>query len=150
MERGELAGLLAYMAILPIVFLIVLLPTIFFLLTLQRALGRCSSDLRTMTPGLVWLSIIPVFNLVWSFFIVNALAESLHREFERRGITAEPQPARSIGMAYAILMALAIIPLLGVLTACAGIVCWILYWVKIAEYSAKIAQPWGGPAAATA
>jgi hypothetical protein len=36
-----------------------LLPAIFFLLTLQRALGRCSPESRTMEPGEVWLLLYP-------------------------------------------------------------------------------------------
>jgi hypothetical protein len=138
--------MMALMAFLPIVLAILLLPTIFYLLTLQRALSRCAVESRTMSPGLVWLALIPVFNLVWAFFIVNALSNSLHAEFTRRGLAVEPQPARGLGLALAILCALSIVPVVNILTGIAALVCWILYWVKIAEYSARIAAPFTPPA----
>ena len=145
MHDSDMAVAMAVMAFLPVLFVIVLLPTIFFLLTLQRALSRCALDSRTMSPGLVWLAIIPLFNLIWNFFIVNALAESLHREFTRRGIVAEPRPGRSVGLAYAILCALSLIPIVNFVTGIGAIVCWILYWVRIAGCSARIAEPFTPP-----
>jgi hypothetical protein len=141
MNEHDLAGMFALMAFLPIVFAIALLPTIFFLLTLHKALSRCEPGSRTMVPGQVWLCLVPVFNLIWAFFVVNALSDSLHREFTRRGMVEEPQPGRSLGMALAILAVISIVPILGFVTGIAALVCWILYWIKIAGYSEKIAQP---------
>lgn len=120
---------------------IMLLPMIFYLLTIQKALNRCSLQNRTMTPGLVWLALIPLFNLIWNFFIVTAVAKSLGNEFRSRNIQAENEPGKSIGLAYAILVCCSIIPFLGILAGLAGLVLWIVYWVKIAEFSNRIAQP---------
>jgi hypothetical protein len=141
MSHSDLTGAFALMAFLPIFLAIALLPMIFFLLTLQKALSRCEPGSRTMTPGQVWLCLVPIFNLIWPFFVVNALSDSLHREFTRRGMAEEPQPGRSLGMAVAILGVISIVPILGFVTGIAALVCWILYWIKIAGFSAKIAQP---------
>jgi len=145
MHDSDMAVVMAMMAFLPVLFVIVLLPTIFYLITLQRALSRCALESRTMSPGLVWLTIIPLFSLIWNFFVVNALSESLHREFTRRGITEEPRPGRSVGLAFAILCALSVIPIVNFATGIGAIVCWILYWVRIAGYSARIAEPFTPP-----
>lgn len=147
MSQSDLTGAFALMAFLPIFFAICLLPMIFFLYTLQKALSRCEPGSRTMVPGQVWLCLVPVFNLIWAFFVVNALSDSLHREFTRRGMAEEPQPGRSLGMAFAILGVVSIVPILGFVTGIAALVCWILYWVKIAAYSAKIAQPFSSAVA---
>jgi hypothetical protein len=120
---------------------IVLIPAIFFLLTLQKALERCSVESRTTTPGSVWLLLIPLFNLVWQFIIVSKISESLHNEFTKRNIPEDPQPGKSIGIAYCVLGICSIIPLIGILTSIAALVCWIVYWVKIAGYSNKLSQP---------
>ena len=141
MNEHDLTGMFALMAFLPIVAAIFLLPTIFFLLTLHKTLSRCEPGSRTMVPGQVWLCLVPVFNLIWTFFVVNALSDSLHREFTRRGMAEEPQPGRSLGMALAILAVISVVPILGFVTGVAALVCWILYWIKIAGYSEKIAQP---------
>jgi len=123
---------------LVVLWLVLLLPLIFYLLTLQRALAACAVENRRMQPGLVWLQLVPLFGMVWQFFVVLAVSGSLHAEFQRRGIVEEPNPGQSIGLAMCILSVCGIIPFLGVLAALAGIVCWILYWIKIAGLSAKL------------
>ena len=58
------------LTIVLIVFAILLVPFIFYLLTLQKALSRCSPGCRAMNPGMVWLMLIPLFHIVWQFFVV--------------------------------------------------------------------------------
>ena len=113
----------------------------FFVLTLQRALARCEPSIRTMSPGQVWMLLIPIFNLAWIFVVVNALADSLHREYTRRGIPVVPSPGKTMGYAYAILTVVSAIPFVGMLTGLIAFVCWILYWVEIAKYSGRLALP---------
>jgi len=125
---------------------ILLIPAIFFILTMQRALQRCAPENRTMTPASAWLLLIPLFNLVWDFILVSQMAASLEREFKQRNIPVEPFPGKNVGLAWCILTVCSIIPILGILTGIAALVCWILYWVKIAGFSATLASP---PVAAT-
>ena len=113
-----------------------LLPAIFYILTLQKSLNKCAPSSRTLEPGLVWLFIVPLVNLVFNFFIVFGLAKSLRNEFNRRGMfVADPTPCQSIGLAMSICGCCSLIPFLGVLAALAQLVLWVIYWVKIAEYS---------------
>jgi hypothetical protein len=118
---------------------ILLIPAIFYLLTLQKALNRCSPESRAMNPGMVWLMLIPLFNFVWHFFVVLNLAKSLGAEFQKRGIAEEPHPGKNLGLIMCILACCGWIPLLGLFTGIGALVCWILYWIKIAGYSAKLA-----------
>jgi len=120
---------------------IILVPLIFYLLTLQKTLNRCAPENRAMAPGLVWLMFIPMFNIIWHFFIVINVAKSLGAEFQKRGITEEPQPGKTIGLIMCILAACGIVPILGILCSLGALVCWILYWVKIAGFSSKLAAP---------
>jgi hypothetical protein len=137
----SVAAGLGLMTILLIVVVIMLLPTIFYLLTLQKALNRCSPECRAMNPGMVWLMFIPLFNIVWHFFIVTNMAKSLSCEFQKRGIAEEPKPGQPIGMIMCILACCGIIPFLGILCSLGCFVCWIIYWVKIAGYSSRLAAP---------
>jgi len=117
-----------------------IIPTVFYLLTLQKTLARCSEQSRTTSPESVWLMLIPFFNLVYHFILVSAIARSLGNEFARRGIVSEDaEPAKSLGIAMCVLNVCTVIPILGLLCGLAGLVCWILYWVKIADYSGRIA-----------
>jgi len=111
---------------------ILLVPTIFYLLTLQKGLNRCSPESRAMNPGLVWLMLIPLFNMVWHFFIVLNMAKSLGAEFQKRGVAEDPKPGQTLGLVMCIG---------NLICGPVGLVCWILYWVKIAGYSNKLAAP---------
>jgi len=122
--------------------MLLLVPAVFFLLTLQKALERCSPQARTTSPGSVWLVLIPLFNVVYQFILVGHIARSLANEFARRGITnAGPEPGKSLGIAMCVLHIGSVIPHLGIALSIAGLVCWIMYWVKIAEFSGMIANP---------
>jgi hypothetical protein len=116
-----------------------LLPKIFYLITLQNAMNAVRPENRKMPSGQVWLEIIPLFGIVWQFFNVANVSDSLKREFNDRGIpTAEARPAYSIGLTFCILFCCSFIPFLGVLAAIGGLVCWIIFWVKIANYKAEL------------
>ena len=129
---------LGFIAFFFVGFAIWLLPTIFFLLTLQRALTKCAPANRTMTPGLVWLQIIPLFGLIWQFFVVIAVANSLENEFAARRIPAEPKPGQTLGLAMCITRACTLIPFVNIFAGIAALVLWIVYWVKIAGLSGRL------------
>ncbi|HMU10514.1 MAG TPA: hypothetical protein PKC54_10935 [Ferruginibacter sp.] len=114
---------------------LLLLPTIFYFLSLQRALEAVSEQNRQMPPGQVWLSLIPLFNFVWMFFVVNKIAESFALECYRLNIpTTEMKPTQGIGNAKNILRLCSFIPILGLLASLGFVVCWILHWIKVNEY----------------
>ena len=124
------------------VILIPIVVGIFYCLTLQKALNRCAPQNRAMSPGLVWLYLIPIFSTVWHFFIVINMAKSLHAEFVSRNMVEEQSPGQGIGLATCILNAVGVIPYVGWLTGIPALICWIIYWVKIAGFSNKIALPY--------
>jgi hypothetical protein len=121
---------------------LILIPAIFYLLTLQKALERCPPQSRTMPPGQVWLLLIPFFNLIWHFIVVNSVAASLRNEFTKRNIPlAEPEPGKPIGLALCIASVGGIVPLLNLIAGPIGLVCWVMYWVKISGYSSLLIPP---------
>ena len=127
-------------------FAVALIPLIFFALTLQKALDRCAPENRAMSPRMVWLLLIPFFNLIWNFIVVTRMAATLESEFRMRQIPIEQNPGQGIGIAYAILFICTFVPLLGLLAGFACLVCWIIYWVKIAECSGRLAASRALPA----
>jgi len=121
---------------------------VLYLLTLQRALERCAPRNRTLSPGQVWLSLIPLFNIFWQFILVTRIASSLRREFDSRQTAQPGQPddyGYGLGLAMCILSVTSFIPLIGIVCALASLVCWIAYWAKIAGYSRTLeaAGPYG-------
>jgi hypothetical protein len=127
---------------------IFLIPVIFFYITQQNLLKAIKPENRLMSPGEVWLQLIPVFGLVWQFIVVTRISDSIRREitvsdfsFEQQAyqpFTNGERPAYNIGISYCILFCCGIIPCVGVFCTLAGIVCWIIYWIKINEFKTQI------------
>ena len=138
---------ITFLIALLVLFAVSILPLIFYLLTLQRALEKCAPYNRSMSPGLVWLQIIPFFNIIWQFFVVTAVSDSLSKEYAARRLPAEGDCGRSLGLAMAILMVCWIIPYVSVFAFIAWLVLWIIYWVKIAGLSERLdrAAQYGAP-----
>lgn len=113
----------------------ILIPAIFYLITLQSTFDNISLGNRKMPSVNVWLLLIPVFGIVWHFIVVKKLADSIKAEADSMGIQlAELNPAYNIGLAMCILSCSYLIPGLNLFTGIAGMVCWIIYWVKISDY----------------
>jgi hypothetical protein len=118
---------------------IVLFVYIFFLLTLQRVLARCRPHNRDMEPGMVWLNLIPLFNIVWQFITVARVSSSLTKEFRARGRHNQGEDyGQAIGMTAFGLHLTVIVPVLGIVCWLAGLVCWIIYWVRVSTYGAQL------------
>lgn len=116
-----------------------ILPMIFYLLTLQNTLHEVRFENRKMQPGQVWLTLIPLFGIIWQFVVVNNIADSLKSEFQQRNLKiGEDKPGHSIGLTFCILACCSIIPFLGILTSIAAFICWIIYWVKISNYKTEL------------
>jgi len=116
-----------------------LLPLIFFLLTQQGVLQDCKPENRKMEPGMVWLSLIPLFGIVWQFIVVGNIADSLKAEFAQKNINVgEDRPSYSIGLTYCILLCCCIIPFVNFFASIGALVCWIIYWVKIAGFRSTL------------
>lgn len=130
-----------FLAFFLVAFAIFLIPFILYLVSMQKALSRVAPERREMSPGLVWLMLIPLFGIVWHFFIVGKICASFKKEFAARGVTGEDNYGYPIGLTMCILVCCSIIPVLGILTGLAGFVLWIIWWVKVAGYSAKLAAP---------
>jgi len=134
---------IAIIAIGALIALIIFLAIrVAFLLSMKKALTRCSSENRTMSPGSIWLGLIPFFHIIWDFFIVINLADSLEREFQKRGLNVEPKPGKNIGLVYCIANVCSLIPGLNFLAGPVSFICWIIYWVKIAGFSKQIESPY--------
>ncbi len=109
-----------------------ILPAVFFLLTLQKTLKVISRENQKMPPSNVWLMLIPFFNIIWQFIVVNKISKSIGAECFKLNIpTTDDKPTYSSGLAWNICSLLFFIPLIGALAA---LITFIIYWVKVNEY----------------
>ena len=114
----------------------VLVPKIFYILTLQRALNNCAPDSRAIDGGMLWLLLVPFVSLIWHFFVVSGMTKSLEIEFSRRNLPIDTiRDGNSIGFAMCICNVCVFVPLAGFVAGVAGLVLWIIYWSKVAGFS---------------
>lgn len=102
------------------------------------------STLRIITLSQYALSL---FSLVWNFYMVNKIAESVTAELVSRNRKEEQRPTYAIGMfmcacnTLALVTGLPYLAIIGLMASGAGFVAWIMYWVKTYEYKNKL-QVW--------
>lgn len=121
-----------------IFFLGYLALVIAYLLALQNTLKAVSPANRKTEPGMVWLLLIPGFNFVWNFILAKKIAFSLEKEFSNLGEKMDGRPLYTLGVFSSVMYIVTIvakyIPMGGVFLIVAGMIVWIMYWKKIAEY----------------
>ena len=106
-----------------------------------------------MTPALVWLNFIPVFQLGWFVYTVIKVQESVDAEFQTRGWFVDGDLGYNVGLTAGILWIAALfigwIPFIGWVLPLAGVICWIIYWLKISDLKHRLEGPpaWGRPGA---
>jgi hypothetical protein len=133
---------------------------ILFTLTQHNTLKAIRPANRRLKPGLVWLQLIPFFNMYWLFHVVVRISQSAvkeklaFRDDSILGIADDAatrhgkHPTLAMGISYAALWAIYFLHLFGpiqkdvttvfVLVALAMIVCWIIYWVQLVQLKRKI------------
>jgi hypothetical protein len=124
-----------------VAFLISLLIKSLYILSLSKTLRQCRPSKRTMEPGQLWLYLVPLFELIWHFFIVIRMSESLKKEFRRRGLRSYNDDfGYTLGLWMCILIVVACVPYIGCCTALPGFICWIIYWVKMVGFGRQLAD----------
>jgi hypothetical protein len=113
---------------------IALAIAIFYILTMQKALDLAGERHQKMKPGMVWLMLIPLFNLVWHFFVVKNVSDSIKSWAAENGKSVE-DAGYTIGLIACIAQCCGLIPLVNVLAGPVALVCLIIWWVKIAGFN---------------
>jgi len=122
---------------------------VFFCLALIKTLSLVKEENRKITPILIWLILIPGFNVLWNFFVVIRMSQSIKNELDSREFEVEGNPTLYVGLSYAILSSIILfVPApkdlnysvgMGVL-ALAIIVAFVQYWMKIVWYGKVLRQ----------
>src|SRR5947209_19446038 len=96
---GVLAGFLICFAV---IFVVAIVVHILFLLSLFRTMKRVRERNQEMAPGLVFLTLVPIFGIYWAVVTVQKIAGSLRREFKNRGWrVSEANFGRTVGNFWA-------------------------------------------------
>ena len=114
------------------VLLVVLLIWIGILLFLQSCYARIPAEHRKMEPGMVWLLLIPIFHLVWIFFVYLRLAKSFQSAYAAMGRSDQGDCGEKLALAYCISAVLACIPVVNCIAGPAALILLIVVLVKFA------------------
>ena len=146
-EAAVIAGLIMAGLITAAITLAILFAILIVICALlHSALARVPPEHRTMEPGLVWLLLIPLFGIVWNFFVFLRIPESYKNYFTAQGRTDVGDCARGVGLWYAICGALLFVPCLNYLAVPAALVLLIIFLVKIFGLKSQISPPASHPA----
>ena len=135
-EEGALGMLIAGGAVLLLIIgLIALVVAIFYLLNLQNLMKSIKEENREVSPGNVWLMLIPVFSLIYAFILYPKISASVKKELESRGM--EGDGSKNLALALAITGALGVVPVVNTIAGLANLVIFIIWWSKTAGYKNK-------------
>jgi hypothetical protein len=158
-QQGAMEVLAGMLLCIGIIIVIALAIQILFLLNLHWTLAAVKERNRELSPGMVWLSLIPLFGMIWVIIMVPKIANSLRNEFEDRGwSTANEGFGRTVGMLWAwggvanMVLSIAqnaaqfgqqqevamMLGLLGCPLGLAILVCWIMFWVQTYQYRKRL------------
>ena len=85
-----------------IIFIIGLPIYLMFISTLSSLLKSVEPANRKINPNSVYLLIIPIFDIFWSFVVTNRVADSIEAEFRGRNINCEPRPTYRRGYIWSV------------------------------------------------
>ena len=123
-----------------IIFVIGYIVLIFFTYSLFKCLKTVKEENQAMTPGLVWLNLIPFFGGIWIFVIIFKIRESLSKEFLQNNPEPSGDYGLKVGLTFAILHWFGFVPMIGYVLVIISIICWLIYWFKISKYTRMINQ----------
>ena len=132
-EMGIAAIVGAGLAVFIIGAIIGIIILVLFLLNLQNLMKSIKEENRDVSPGKVWLMLIPIFSAIYAFILYPKISSSIKKELESRGM--EGDGAKQVGLAAAITSAISLIPIGSQsLISLLSLIALIIWWVKTAQY----------------
>jgi hypothetical protein len=114
---------------------------VFYLRMVARLLVAVQPENRRLSPGIVWIGLIPFFHLVWPLILNPLVCRSVRAELESR----KKDEYGNYGMAPGILFPLMIlagsfIPWIGRFITAGGFLIWFLFWMRLNDYKRRIEE----------
>lgn len=114
---------------------------ILFCLTLRNTIQAAELHNQEVEPTKAWLMLIPIFNIIYPFILFPKISATIKNQLEENNAAEAGDYALMLGRAYPILyLVQLVIPneFIGGLISLAGLVCFIVFWVKMGSYKVKM------------
>lgn len=148
MRPEELAGNVAALVIMGVVIAVIWGILAYICYLLSDALKALPPEHQKMSPGLVWLLMIPCFSIIWNFFVFIQLPQSYESYLRSHGRPMDTSLG-TLGIVYSALAVLCVIPYLGSCIGLAALVILIIFLVKLSELK-RVARELGAAPSAPA
>lgn len=93
---------------------------------------------RALKPGSVWFLLIPVFSILWSFWVYPRLSRSFKAYFDSVGDTSVGDCYGRVAFWYCVAWALSFIPILLLIAGPASLILHIIYLLSIYQLTRKM------------
>jgi hypothetical protein len=103
-------------------------------------LSRIPPEHRKQEPGLAFLLLIPLFSMVWAFFVHPRVAASLQSYYATKGDASVGDCGASLALWLCICSIVAIVPLVSFVAGPAALVLLIIFYVKAFDLSSRIGK----------
>jgi len=123
--------------------LLIVIPFIFFVLyinAISKTLRAIDPEMRTQSPAMAWLLLIPVFNVIWFFFLIKAIQEGFGRMQDAGRLKKEVDTGYNMGLAAGVCWVASIIPRLMFLAFIPLFVFSVLHWNKLQKARQAVIQ----------
>jgi len=102
-ETATLIGDMLGQGMLPLVGLVLVGLLVVGLWRIMDAANAAAPAHRTMEPGMIWLLLVPFFQVYWNFRALPAVSDSLAATMREKGLKPD-DCGRSIGMIWSLLV----------------------------------------------
>ena len=93
--------------------LLIIIPFVtfvFYIRAISKTIKAIDPEYRTQAPGMAWLLLIPVFNVIWFFFLLKAIKTGFLRMHENKRISQPIDTGNTYGIAMGCCWAAIFIP----------------------------------------
>lgn len=116
----------------------ILVPAIFYYLTLHQTMNAIEGGHRPFLGGLIWLAFVPFLGTIWYMVYAILLSSAPKKAFARRQLPGDAP--MGVTVATVLLIALCMGPYLNLLSIIPAIVLWIIQGVKMANCKRVLAM----------
>jgi len=105
----------------------------------QTCLNSVDEQHRTISPPMVWLYMIPCFNIFWLFFLMINIPKSFQNHFNARGVSDVGDCGQGICIGYAACVLVSMIPYIGCLAQIPALILLVMHILKFIDLKKKAA-----------
>ncbi len=124
----------AFLIIIPFV------TFIFYIRAISKTIKAIDPEYRTQSPGMAWLLLIPVFNVIWFFFLLKSIKTGFLRMYENKKISQPIVTGYTYGIAMGCCWAAIFIPKLIFIALIPLFVFSIFHWTKLNNARKRISD----------